>query len=178
MQQKSHSGDTGAVDRSDHLIWIANLQWRAMCGLGRYGSWREVTDQLQKDTIGVERMDNAPGIGISTRAARCDLREKGHILRFENGHRALDVRYRKSEAIDALVIDRRRISGLRVEGRYPLKQPQAMTVAAIESDIGAAIGNWLIEAPRSGLLCRERLLVALALARAIGTHRRTGLTAQ
>ena len=52
---------------------IPYLEWRAVRGLGRHGPWREVTNQLQKDTIGVNRVNNATGIGISARTTRRDL---------------------------------------------------------------------------------------------------------
>ena len=63
-------------DSKDQLLrrcGIPYLEWRAMFGLGRHGSWREIADQLQKNTVGVNRVNNAPGIGICARAARCDL---------------------------------------------------------------------------------------------------------
>ena len=100
---------------------IPDLERRAVRGLRRHRSWYEVTNQLQKNTVRVNRMHDTPGIGISTRATRCDLREKRHILRFKNRYGSLDIGHREGKAIDALMIDRRWIGGLRIKRRYPLE---------------------------------------------------------
>ena len=100
---------------------IPDLERRAVRRLRGHGSWHKVTNQLQKDTVRVNRMDDTPGIGISTRATRSDLREKRHVLRFKYRYSPLDIGHREGQAVDALVIDWRWIGGLRIKRRHPLQ---------------------------------------------------------
>ena len=113
--------DAHSKDQLLRSCGIPDLERRTMRRLWRYRSWLEVTNQFQENTVGVDCMDDTPGIGVSTRATRCDLREKRHILSFKNRHSPLNVGHREGKAIDALVINWRRIGGLRIKRRYPLE---------------------------------------------------------
>ncbi len=104
-------------------------------------------------------MNNATRVRISTRATGCNFRQKWHILSLENRDRSLYIGHCQCEAVNALMIDRRRIRGFRVERLQPLKKAEPMSITTINCNIGPLITYRLTETPGRRLSLTHLLLI-------------------